>query len=62
MERKRFAAQHDEHGRERNEQQLAPGLNGVEGLNAEATPEEIAEDNATKVTNLKFDEYDPSDS
>lgn len=34
----------------------------MEGLNAEATPEEIAEEHATKVTKLEFDEYDPSES
>ncbi|EPZ43226.1 hypothetical protein [Alicyclobacillus acidoterrestris] len=45
-----------------HEPRLAPGLDGVEGLDAEATPEEIAEENMTKVTKLKYDEYDPSES
>ncbi|GEO26487.1 hypothetical protein AAC03nite_22720 [Alicyclobacillus acidoterrestris] len=45
-----------------HEPRLAPGLDGVKGLDAEATPEEIAEENMTKVTKLKYDEYDPSES
>ena len=40
---------------------LAPGLDGVEGLNAAATPEDIAEGNATNVTKLEYDKYDPSE-
>ncbi len=41
--------------------QLAPGLEGVSGLDRQATSEEIAEGNFTKVTKLEYDEYDPSD-
>jgi hypothetical protein len=42
--------------------QLAPGMNGVAGLDAKATPEEFAEGNTTKVTKLEYDEYDASPS
>jgi hypothetical protein len=45
-----------------NEARLAPGMNGVAGLDAKATPEDIAEGNATKVTKLEYDEYDSSPS
>ncbi|MCL6445658.1 MAG: hypothetical protein K6T83_19775 [Alicyclobacillus sp.] len=40
---------------------LAPGLDGVEGLDRDATPEDIARRNFTEVTKLEYDEYDPSD-
>ncbi len=45
--------------RELNEQ-LAPGMEGVEGLDSNATSEEIANNNATRVVKLVYDEYDVS--
>ncbi len=47
---------------ETSESKLAPGMTGVEGLDREATPEEIAEGNMTQVTKLEYDEYDSSES
>ncbi len=44
------------------DERLAPGLDGVERLNDNATPKEIAEENSTKVTKLEYDEYDPSEA
>jgi hypothetical protein len=39
---------------------LAPGLDGVKGMNDTATKEEIAKGDSTKVTRLVYDEYDAS--
>ncbi|GMA58302.1 hypothetical protein C7445_11082 [Alicyclobacillus sacchari] len=45
-----------------DEAKLAPGLDGVEGLNRDATRSEIANGEATRVVKLEYDEYDPSES
>lgn len=42
--------------------QLAPGMTGVEGLDRDATAEEVAEGNMTRVTKLEYDEYDNSEA
>lgn len=39
---------------------LAPGLDGVQGLNEDATKEEEERGETTRVTRLVYDEYDPS--
>ena len=44
------------------DERLAPGLDGVEVLNNNATPKEISEGDSTWVTKLKYDEYDPSET
>ncbi len=49
------------HKDDQQNERLAPGLDGVEGLNADATPEDVAEGNTTQVTKLEYDEYDPSE-
>lgn len=40
---------------------LAPGMTGVEGLDREATEEEIARGDATQVVKMEYDEYDASE-
>ncbi|SDW93273.1 hypothetical protein SAMN04489725_1226 [Alicyclobacillus hesperidum] len=45
-----------------DETKLAPGLDGVEGLNRDATQAEVARGEATRVVKLEYDEYDPSES
>jgi hypothetical protein len=39
---------------------LAPGLDGVEGMDDTATKQEIREGESTTVLRLVYDEYDPS--
>lgn len=42
------------------EAKLAPGLEGVEGLDTTATKEDVEKGDSTKVVRLEYDEYDPS--
>ncbi|MCL6599395.1 MAG: hypothetical protein K6T81_11730 [Alicyclobacillus macrosporangiidus] len=46
--------------RKEDEPQYAPGLDGVAGLQEKANPDEIARGEFTRVTQLVWDEYDPS--
>ncbi|MCL6453873.1 MAG: hypothetical protein K6T78_09725 [Alicyclobacillus sp.] len=46
---------------ESTEGKLAPGLDGVEGLNAPATEQEVQRGDSTTVTRLVWDEVDPSE-
>ncbi|WAH38893.1 hypothetical protein [Alicyclobacillus dauci] len=61
MEKKRTLDHDNTSTNNHGKNKFAPGMTGVEGLNAEATPKEMAEDYATRVTKLEYDEYDPSD-
>ncbi|WP_181362896.1 hypothetical protein [Sulfoacidibacillus thermotolerans] len=52
-----------DHQKPKNQEldRLAPGLDGVEGLEEEASSEEIAKGDSTTVTKLVWDEYEPSE-
>jgi hypothetical protein len=45
----------------RQDGKLAPGMDGVDGLERDATNEEIADKDSTLETKLVYDEYDPTD-
>lgn len=40
---------------------IATGIDDDEELNEKATPKEVKEDDATRVTRLSYDEVDPSE-